>query len=221
MGGTLWSTWRSVRGIEVTYRMLRFARRANYGIGELWEDHFRHGVADDGAPTGIEHSFRFESFQPDLVVLVSRWSDRTGARLLRKLYLEAPDKDVLVPVLHDATFVRDPHPVRAQALDLDVLHELAHVSDHLGKLAKRWRECVRFHDIAMPRFFPTECHVSPDGKELTQQLTARRAACAGTEREMLDQIEADPKNTDLLLVYADWLETTGRLDDAAVVRARL
>lgn len=221
MGGILWSTWRSVRGIEVTYRMLRYARWSHYGVGEMWDDHFRHGVADDGAPTGIEHAFRFESFQPDLVVLMSRWSDRTGARLLRELYHAAPDKDVLVPVLHDAALVRDQHPVRAQALDLDVLHELAHGSKHLGELAKRWRSRVRFLDIAMPRFFPTECHVSPHGKELTQQLTARRTACTGTEREMLDQIEADPKNAALLLVYADWLETIGRLDDAMVVRARL
>ncbi len=47
------------------------------------------------------------------------------------------------------------------------------------------------------------------------------AACSGTERDLLDEIEEDPRSTAPLFVYADWLETTGRLDDAAVVRARL
>lgn len=221
MGGMLWSTWRSVRGIEVTYRRLRYARWSHSGVSALWADHFQHGVADDGAPTGIEHAFRFESVHPDLVVLMSRWSDRTGASLLRELYHAAPDKDALVPVLHNTAFaLRDKHPVCARALDLDVLHELAHVSKDLGDLARRWSSRIRFLDIAMPQFF-TKCNVLPNGNALTEQLTARRAACTGIEREMLDQIEADPKNATLLPVYADWLEATGRLDDATAVRARL
>lgn len=219
MGGILWSTWRSVRGIEVTYRRLQYARWSHYGVAYLWADHVAHGIADDGTPTGIEHAFRWESFQPDLVVLVSRWRDHRGALRLRELYRAWQGKNELVPVLHHAALVRDPHPARAQAVDLDVLHELAHVSQDLGELARRWSSRVLFHDIAMPRFFPDQCHV--DVRPMTAELAARRAACTGTERELLDQIEADPKNTALMLVYADWLESSGRLDDAAVVRARL
>lgn len=56
---------------------------------------------------------------------------------------------------------------------------------------------------------------------MTVELATRRAACTGIERALLEQIEADPKNTALLLVYADWLESTGWLNAAAVVRARL
>ena len=223
MGGILWSTWRSVRGIELTYRMLDYRRWSHYGVAALWANHVADGISDDGAPTGIEHSFRFESFQPDLVVLWSRWRDPGGALRLRELLRTASDKDkdALTTVTHDAALVRDPHPVRAQAIDLDVVHELAHVSRDLGELARRWSSYVRFHTIAMPRFFPGECHVDPNGKTLMMQLAAQHAACRGIERDLLDQIDANPKHDAPLLVYADWLETNGRHDDASVVRSRL
>lgn len=112
-------------------------------------------------------------------------------------------------------------PVRARAFDLDVLHELARDATDIATLAEAWRNNIRCDEIAMPRVFPGDCHVSPYAKELSEQVAAQRAACTGLERELLEQIEAAPHEPGPLLVYADLLETSARHDEAAIVRARL
>ena len=223
MGGVLWSVWRSVRGIESTYRLVEYARWSEHGVSLLWESHLRDGIADDGSPTGIEHAFRLESFEPHVFVLRSRWRDSHGARRLRELGRAKKTKalDRLVAISHTAILDHRSRPPRAHAFDLDVLHELAPAATDLATLAEQWRDRIRYDELAMPRFFPGECHVSPSSRQLTAQVAAQHAACTGRERELLDQIEAAPHEPGPLLVYADWLETSERHHEASVVRARL
>jgi uncharacterized protein (TIGR02996 family) len=220
VGGALWSVWRSVRGIETTYRLLEYARWSHEGASLLWRSHLREGIADDGSPTGIEHAFRLESFEPNIFVLWSRWRDCRGALRLRELGRDEK-VDRLVNITHDMMFRYRSKPVRARAFDLDVLHELARDATDIATLAESWQNNISCAEIAVPRFFPTECHVAPYSRALSEQVAAQRAACTGHEREFLEQIEAAPHEIGSLLVYADWLETTGRHDDAVVVRARL
>ncbi len=221
MGGILWSTWRSTRGIEPTYRLLDFRRWSHAGIADMWDEHVKLGIADDGAPTGIEHAFRFESFQPDLVVWWSRWRDRRGAQRFRDLYLAGRDHQPFAQATHDAVFVQGEHPLLARAIELDALHWHAHDATSLIDLVTRWREAAPLRDVAMPLHFPASCRGMTPSRDASAQLAERHAAIAGVERELLAQIEAEPRNEGLLVVYADWLETAGRLDEATAVRARV
>ncbi|HET7503688.1 MAG TPA: TIGR02996 domain-containing protein [Kofleriaceae bacterium] len=218
MGGILWSTWRSVRGIEVTYRLMLYRRWAHRGIAQWWHDHITRGIAEDGAPTGFEYVFRFESFLPDLVIFGSTWHSFAGARRLRELFLSATDLQPLIDA-HERLFERDPHPVRASAVDLDAIHALAAGVDSLEELAARLRMATWLHPVPVPRCFPGTV-IERGGPQLSSELEARRARCDATERALLEQIEADPRQHGPLLVYADWLEVSGRADDAADVRAR-
>jgi hypothetical protein len=62
----------------------------------LWRAHLREGIADDGSPTGIEHAFRLESFQPHRYVLRSRWRDRALLAGRESFTRSSPD-DAIAP----------------------------------------------------------------------------------------------------------------------------
>lgn len=219
MGGALWSRWRSVHGVALTYRFVSYARWSHDGIAAMWSDHIEHGIADDGSPTGIEQAFRFESFQPDQLILWSRWSDHDGARRLRELYRNASKPDQLVALTHDLALVRDNHPVRARAVDLDALHALARNAKHLADLVARWKALPPpVVETPLPPDFPLE--VEYDGRKIERRIDARREGCDDTESSLLAQIERDPRDRRPLIVYADWLETYGRPAEADAVRLR-
>ncbi len=185
----------------------------------MWSDHIDHGIAEDGSPTGIEQAFRFESFQPDQLILWSRWRDHDGARRLRELYREAGKPDDLVEVTHDLAMTYDKHPVRARAVDLDALHALARTAKHLADLVARWKALPPpLVEIPLPPDFPLE--VEYESRKIEQRIEARREGCDGTEHSLLAQIERDPRDRQPLLVYADWLETHGRAHEADTVRLR-
>ncbi len=154
-------------------------------------------------------------------MLWSRWLDRRGALRFRELYRAASEHDGLATATHDAAFVAGEHPLLARAIDLDVLHWYAHDATDLADLVRRWRESLRVHDIPRPRSLPDHILGSTASREHSAQLAGRHAAIAGVERELLAQIEADPRSDAPLVVYADWLEIAGRIDEATAVRARV
>src|SRR5262245_15961049 len=137
----------------MTYRLVEFARWSHHGAALLWSGHLSEGIAGDGSPTGIEHSFRLESFQPDLFVLGSRWRDYRGARRLLELG-RAEKLEQLIEFSHTMMMNHHGRPLRARAFDLDVLHELARDATSIPSLALAWQRDLRCHEIAMPRFFP-------------------------------------------------------------------
>ena len=83
-----------------------------------------------------------------------------------------------------------------------------------GALWSRWRS---LHG-PLPPDFPGEVEYS--SKTIEERIDARRATCEPTERSLLDEIEHQPRERGPLIVYADWLETHGRPQEAGAVRLR-
>ena len=198
LSGLAYALLRSVRGLPWTVERCGYGRLWGGQPIDLWKLHAADGIAADGAPTGIEHAFT-SAF--GVVVLRPFWTDREGARR----FGAAVERDGVAAALTTRIVpMSDRGYAGAWVVDLDAVYG---AGDHVARIADT-RVMVRSTLARMPW----------SGFDPPKRPQPRQAPDGEVERRLAGAVLAAPHDPEPAAVYADWLEQTGRLDDAAALR---
>lgn len=200
--------YRSVRGVRSTIRLVEEADGVPIALRAAVRTFATEGIAKDGKPTGLEYAVIFTG---TVVLLRPRWTKFDDAARLRALLLDDPDARVTNTIayrLYAAAARLAESPV---AIDLRRVFAAAQATTG-ATLARMKSLEVKLTAVHAPIY----AELWNDGDPLP--AVELPDPPPPVERDLIAAIVDDPADPDAIAIYGDWLEQSGRLEEARELR---